>query len=268
MAYALARMQPPAKALTAAAAARREELFGFLFRKLRGRVQRGPFEGTRLLEGYSWGDGDLGAKLLGCYEQELWPHLEAAFERGPTHILNVGCAEGYYAVGLARRLPRAQVYAVDPEPAAREACERLVAHNRVSGRVEVAFGCDVPFFNLLLSVREPTLVVMDCEGYEKALIDPARVPGLRAADLIIECHDFADPTITPTLRRRLAATHRLTEVVEGPRDPNAYRQLTGMSSLDRWLVVSENRPCTMRWLVATARRRASARSSPRSSRAA
>jgi hypothetical protein len=41
-------------------------------------------------------------------------------------------------------------------------------------------------------------------------------------------------------------------VFEGPRDPNIYGLLRGMQSLDRWIMVCENRPCTMNWLVGRA----------------
>ena len=41
------------------------------------------------------------AKLLGCYEQPLQPFIEEAIANAYPTILNIGCAEGYYAVGMA-----------------------------------------------------------------------------------------------------------------------------------------------------------------------
>src|ERR1700686_4848787 len=80
---------------------RRAELIDYLWRASAGVVQSGPFKGMRLSDQTTWGDGDLGAKILGCYEQELWPHLEGARRGAYRRVINVGCAEGYYAVGLA-----------------------------------------------------------------------------------------------------------------------------------------------------------------------
>jgi len=76
------------------------------------------------------------------------------------------------------------------------------------------------------------------------------VPALRATMLLIECHDFIDPTITQTLADRLSATHTLEGVREGARDPNASPFLQGLDSLDRWLAVCEYRPTMMHWIVA------------------
>src|SRR5262249_28724052 len=81
-------------------------------REYDGRIAAGPFRGMRLdydampVPAYS-------PKLIGTYEQELHPAIERAIDRSPSHILNVGCAEGFYAVGMAMRLPHAMIYAAD-----------------------------------------------------------------------------------------------------------------------------------------------------------
>jgi hypothetical protein len=59
---------------------------------------------------------DASAKFLGTYEQELHGVIEKAMESHPKFVLNIGCAEGFYAVGLAIRLNDAQVFAADSDP--------------------------------------------------------------------------------------------------------------------------------------------------------
>ena len=93
--------------------ARRRELLPYIFNQTECRVQRGPFSGMTIVPKTSWGDGDSAAKLLGVYEDELHPAVEDAIKRNPDLILNVGCAEGYYGIGLAARLPESHVIAVD-----------------------------------------------------------------------------------------------------------------------------------------------------------
>lgn len=56
------------------------------------------------------------AKLLGCYEQPLQPYITTAIEKDYATILNIGCAEGYYAVGLARAMPGTTSLALDTDP--------------------------------------------------------------------------------------------------------------------------------------------------------
>src|SRR5947209_10340484 len=64
-------------------------------------VQDGPFKEMKLAESTSWGDGDTLPKLLGCYEAELHPAVNEALGKDYAAVINVGCAEGYYAIGFA-----------------------------------------------------------------------------------------------------------------------------------------------------------------------
>src|SRR5438876_11547620 len=40
-------------------------------------------------------------KLIGSYEQEITPAIEEMVAKRPPRIIDIGAAEGYYAVGLA-----------------------------------------------------------------------------------------------------------------------------------------------------------------------
>src|SRR5919106_5511514 len=66
-------------------------------------VRSGPFAGLRYVDA-AVGAPDradcLPAKLLGSYERELHHAVERQLEVGFSTIVNVGAAEGYYALGL------------------------------------------------------------------------------------------------------------------------------------------------------------------------
>jgi hypothetical protein len=235
-----------------AVSTRRAELTDYLWKASGGTVQAGPFQGMKLSDQVSWGDGDISVRILGCYEQELWPHFNAAFAKPYRTVVNVGCAEGYYAVGCARAMPQAQVHALDISQRAQDICRAAATLNGVAERVTIGGAATPEVLVNLLSGLGPRLLLMDCEGAEQTLLDSVKVPQLAASDFIVECHDFAKPGVTAELRQRLAPTHQVVDVYEGPRDPNIYGPLRGMHSLDRWIVVCENRPCTMNWLVGRA----------------
>jgi len=74
---------------------------------------------------------------LGCYEHELHPHVERLIGRTFDALLNIGCADGYYAVGLARRMPGAPVFAHDLNPKAQTGCREVAALNGVAERGQV-----------------------------------------------------------------------------------------------------------------------------------
>lgn len=235
--------------------ARRQDLLAAFVEQYGWTVQAGLFAGMVVPGRACWGDGDLLPKLLGCYEAELHPSLASFVEAKPDLVIpdlviNVGAAEGYYAVGLARLLPDAFVHAFDSAPAATDICREAARLNGVESRMSIAGGCTPELLQLLLPRAHHPLLVCDCEGYEQELIDLRKVPALGGTTIVAECHDFIDASITQTLAERLGATHQLYAVREGARDPNSLAFLQPLNSLDRWLAVCEYRPCTMHWLVA------------------
>ena len=234
--------------LIQAAFARRAEINDEVLRRIGSTVAHGPFKGTRLPSAISWGEGEFTPKVLGCYEEELHPALEKAIARKPALIVNVGCAEGYYAIGLARRLPAARVIAFDSDEAARKACGDAAIDNGVADRITIN-GIGTAEALRAAVGAQAALVVMDCEGAELELLDEPTVAALARSDLIVECHDFVDRDLTRTLLRRLAGTHDIEVIQEGPRDPGKYLPLRSLNSIDRWLAVCEFRPEHMHWLV-------------------
>ncbi len=225
-----------------------------LFEAADGAVLSGPFAAMRLIESISWGSGDVSSKILGCYEQELHQSIEKAIARRPDTVINIGCAEGYYAVGLARRLPAAITHAFDISPEAQAVCASAAKLNGVADRVVIGGECSRQELIRLTRGDNKKLIVMDCEGAELQLLDESVVDGMENCDLIVECHDFVDRGITPTLTRRLGARHDVDVVREGGRNPSAYPFLSTLGTFDRWLVVCEFRPEVMSWLACWSRR--------------
>jgi ribosomal protein L11 methylase PrmA len=201
----------------------------------------------------SWGDGDRGSKVLGCYEINLHQVLLTAVGRKPSVVVNVGCAEGYYAVGLGRLLPEVTVHAFDIDERAQAACRKGAERNGVASRTNVAGLCDVGKLQEILNPAGRKLIVMDCEGAEGELIDPVLVAGLASCDLIVETHDFVAPGITDSLKERLRDTHDIEQITQGGRDANSCPQMNDWPELERYLMLSESRPANMQWLACWSR---------------
>lgn len=221
------------------------DLEGWVFEMTRGAVMTGPFAGMKMLREQRWSDGALSPMLLGCHEQELHGPIEAEIERlsmlrCAPRIVNVGCAEGYYAVGMALRLPRAAVWAIDTDDGALDIARRTAALNGVQLRI------GEPLDEALAA---PHLVIMDCEGGEFGYLDPAKFPGLLRAHIIVEVHNKHDFNMAGILLERWRHFHHIVAYQEVGRDPNLYPFLRPARSVIRWLAVCENRPCQMGWFV-------------------
>src|SRR4029079_6797116 len=122
---------------------------------------------------------------LGTYEQELHQCVERAIELSPRSILNVGCAEGYYAVGFAMRLPAAPITVADADPKAQRAALINAGLNGVGDRVSAVGIVRSGRLGDHLSF-DRSLLFMDCEGAEFALLDPGRDPILLRTHIIVE----------------------------------------------------------------------------------
>jgi len=208
-------------------------------------VLRGPFAGMQLDERMVGVSGDLVAKLLGTYERELRPSFEEWIAAAPTHVVDVGSAEGYYAIGLARAIPGATVLAYDIDPAARERCQELAARNAVADRVLVREECTPDELGELPA--EGVVLLSDCEGCEAALLDPERQPLLRGWPIIVELHDFIDDSISARLRARFEASHDIELITEHPVDERDVPELADLDQAERDLLLGENRPTVMSW---------------------
>jgi hypothetical protein len=236
-----------AKVFNITLSVRLHEITTLVYESTQGIVQGGPFRGMRLLRQKSWGAGEISPKLLGCYEAELIPSVIEAMAKKYPKVINVGCAEGYYAVGLARRMPLARIVAYDTSRAAQSVCKDNAELNGVAGRVAVRGECTRAALAEELADGVPTFIVMDCEGAEMLLLDPASVP-LEHCDILVECHDLFNPEITPTLLDRLSRTHSVERIEEGGRNPN-FPILRNQDSVSRWIAVCEFRSAPQHWLV-------------------
>jgi FkbM family methyltransferase len=245
-----------------------------------GRVRQGPFVGLRYV------DRAVGSafipKLLGIYERELNGCIETACAAQFPLIVDIGAAEGYYAVGLARRNPNARVIAFEMEEKGREALREMAGLNGVEvapkaeklkteklkedgaavtlfrspvvpqAQLEIHGKCEFENLQATLASADRAFVVCDVEGYEDVLLVPEKIPALARATLLVEMHDFCCPGITERVTARFAPTHHIERIWQEPRHRSDFpftslgTRLFPTRYLD-W-AVSEWRPERMSWL--------------------
>jgi hypothetical protein len=210
-------------------------------------VRGGPFAGMEYLDHAA--EGALIPRLLGTYESELHPHILRIAGAGLDCVINIGCAEGYYAVGLARLARQATIHAYDIDETAQADCADLAIRNGVGERVIVggAFGpADFAAF-----AGRKALVILDVEGAEVEILQP--VPALAVMHIIVETHDLYAPGALQTLTERFAPTHDVLRVDQQPKVFDIPDWLQALPHLDQLLAVWEWRSAPTPWLVMTPR---------------
>jgi hypothetical protein len=185
----------------------------------------------------------LPAKLLGAYESELGSFLGAA--HGFDLFVDVGSADGYYCVGMARRNPEVQVIAYECDRFQRAICRQLIDANGVSldtrGTASHEALNELPVGRMLL--------LCDVEGYEYELMDPERIPRLRTATMIVEVHPWVRENLVGVVADRFEGSHEINIIKGTPRYARAYPELADWSPDLANMAITEGRSNPAVWLT-------------------
>jgi hypothetical protein len=198
-----------------------EETKAKLFPDSPPKILSGPFAGNLYLDEIIW--GSITPRWVGSYEHELWGVIDEIVQTPYKTVIDVGCAEGYYATGLATQLPDAKIFAYDLDPFSREQCARLRELNNCTSNLEILPWCD--HAELKKRTSGKTLLVIDIEGGEMAFLDPEEEETLRSLDILVEVHRTGENVMTNTkiLQDRFQETHEITLISsESKHDPTNY----------------------------------------------
>jgi hypothetical protein len=178
-------------------------------------IQSGPFKGLQYIDEIVW--GSITPRWMGSYESELHPVVTQIIQRPYGTVIDVGSAEGFYAVGLAAKMPKCKLFAFDIDYMSRRQVARLSQMNKVEDRVTIGSYCDYADIDRL-SVPGDTLLVCDIEGHELGLMDPSKAPSLRDIDLLVEIHDEShNPVNEQTLTQRFSSSHNVQKIPQTDR---------------------------------------------------
>ena len=193
------------------------------------KILAGPFTGMRYIQD-SYGAAYL-PKLVGVYEREVNEAIQAVIDGDHDLIVDVGAAEGYYAVGLATKCD-APIVGFEMSAKARRMSAELAEMNGVAGRIEMHEECDAESLERVIASSERPFVLIDVEGAEAMIVDKKQAPSLTRATMLIEMHEFCRPGYTAELFRLFEQTHEIQVFWETGRDAQDYPYET---FLTRWM---------------------------------
>lgn len=213
-------------------------------------VRNGPFVGMKMRRQIS--AGSLLPMLFGSYEAELHEEIEKCIALPYKTFVNIGCGDGYYAIGMARRMPNTKVLACDINPQSQVGCRHNAVLNSVSDRVEV-----MGLFRGEDFARLPpheALVMVDIESAEDELLDPEKYPNLKKLDIIVELHEVDKPGIAQRIMNRFKATHDMVYIENHPKRPQLPAGQAHLSELDEFMITFEGRGGPTPWGIMKVKR--------------
>lgn len=211
-------------------------------------ILAGPFKGMRYREPAAYLP-----KLLGTYENELHEAVARIVALKPDVLINIGSAEGYYAVGFARLLPDVRVLAYDTMALPRYRTAKLAAINGVTPRVEPRGHCSPEELDRVCGAAARPAVLIDCEGCEWELLDPAKAPNLRRAIVLVETHEMCHAGVHAEIRRRFADSHDQLEWPARDRTPADLPPGITLGAEDARIAMDEARLGPQDYLLMTPR---------------
>lgn len=221
-------------------------LISFLLRlKSNNRILSGPFKGMA----FRYPQQEY-AMLLGTWEFELADVILKILSSDYPLMLDVGAAEGYYAVGMAYRKPDAKVVAFEMEERVRKNLEILQKLNGTS--VDIRGKCEPEDLVMFKEKLEGSFILMDVEGYESVLLDPSLIPSLSKATILVELHDMYVEGCSELIKERFFRTHSILQIDGVQRTIDHFPKSAGivryLFSRRRLLsYMDEGRPYAMNW---------------------
>jgi Met-10+ like-protein len=209
---------------------------GFLAKKqvdslANSKVISGPFAGMKYIEN-SVGSAYM-PKILGTYELELHSIIQDLCSKSFTLIIDVGAAEGYYAVGMAMRNLSTRVIAFETEPEGQALLKKMAQLNNVADRITIAGTCDVSSLQNSFNPQDKCLLIMDVEGAEKELLNPEKIPRIHNCEILLELHECVCPGVTEIIKSRFKNTHHIERIWERKRQ---YSDIPFNSLWKRWIL--------------------------------
>lgn len=227
-----------------------EKALGQVERNEEGRylVTGGPFSGMLWEMAYKIGS-EFPPKLMGTYELELKPTIDRWLSDEMTSsFIDIGAAEGYYAVGVALRSTEFPIFAYEIQADAHEHIRRLARLNKVLDRIHL-FGEFRPKDLDKVNLGDCPIVLMDVDGFEEYLIDEVFLSHTANARMILEIHDFVKPGLGDLVAQRLKKSHKINRVYPNASMRRNVQKPFEITKFEWSRAVDERRPKGNYWLI-------------------
>lgn len=201
-------------------------------------ILNGPFKGMKY-PSIDITELTLVPKISGSYEGHLTPIINKINKTLYKNIIDVGCAEGYYAVGFAMHLPNSIVHCFDVNEKDLQFCKEMATLNNVSNLTYNNFCSPKTLINF--DYGDKSLIFCDCEGYELELFTEEVVIALKNTDVLVELHDVCNPIISSTLLQRFDASHDVQIINNSNIDNSKLEGLENLTPAEKAFAVYEHR---------------------------
>ena len=218
------------------------------------KVIEGNYKGLYLNCNNDRSSHDFSSKLLGCYEKEVQDKLiELSKKYQLKNIVNFGSAEGFHILGLLKNNHFENGFVFETNKNLISSFEDNKKKNNLNNDIKI-FNQYAKLDSLDGYLNEEqlkkTLFLVDIEGAEYQMFTNQNINRFKKSIFIIEDHPFykkKDENIE--FYKQIEKIFKISYVYSSNRDPFKFKQLNDFNDDDKWLLMSECRPKSMRWIV-------------------
>jgi hypothetical protein len=224
-----------------------------VFEKFDGIVQAGPFKGMKIPKASTWTYNHTAQMILGLYEKSVHDVLFRSEFLDRRTFIDVGAADGYYLIGLCLSGRMDQAYGFEIVANSRDAISRNAKINNQRQKIAIKGIADYDSMTSLLDCIEMSNVILlvDIEGGEFDFLCEELLSLLKECVIVIEVHNWID-NFEDKYRQFLKHAKRLFKIEALRQTSIDFERLNLLPEFpddNRFLLMSEGRPCLMRYLV-------------------
>ena len=231
----------------------RESASKEMFRHFGGEIAYGPFKGTKILESVTWGGAAAsGSKILGLYEANVLK-LIAALPSDIDTLVDVGAADGYYAVGMLKANIVKRAICFESDSKSQTEMDTTAKVNEVRDKIEVYGKADISYLShLQIQNFSSVIFIFDVEGFEYELLTDSNLSAMAKSHIIVELHEFtSDAILAANLLISRASTIFEVEIIHQSSIDIRDKYFDSLKDNTRALIASEGRQSRMRWIYLT-----------------
>lgn len=216
------------------------------------KVAYGEFKGMKLGKNNFWSKNDLITYILGVYEYHIIAQLVKFSKEDDNVFIDIGAADGYFAVGMAYSKLFKIVHAFEIENSARENLKKNAQDNCCDNKIFIHKEANLNSLKKIIDTNQTATILIDIEGGEYELINKDILKLLNKCKIIIELHPnlVEDGSRKQKILLDNCNDFFETNIIEREfYNPNKFKELNQFVDEDRLIAFGEGRDTNMQWLV-------------------
>ena len=218
------------------------------------KILYGPYSGTKILSSYGWSNIDFCPKYLGSYEYQVQKKIiDLNKKKKFDYFIDLGAAEGYHIISLLKKKIFKQGLAFEISKKSREILKKNAQINKLNNRIRIYKDANLSSLkNTLRNFNHRRLLfLVDIEGQEYDLFDKDFCKIFSKGTFIIEEHPFniSNKRKIKNFNQNIKKYYNVEILKDTPKNPFNFSILEKYSDDEKYLMMSEGRPESMKWLI-------------------